>query len=268
VRRASGCFIAAATLLAACSRPAPPTPTAEPPAPTAEPPAPSVTDTALACVPSDSAVPANAAPVPRVPLPAIATKVEEKDGNVLVTGADGRVAELTGLGLDVQPVLSPERRRVLFLRALPGEEHRRDLYLARLDGSTPVVILRDDPTRAVAGNGEFPWMTDLSDPAFFPDGKRAAFSVPDARGEVVVSVDLATKEARWIGSGFGHGYLLVPRGPYAGDLLLFKHRYYVGEPGSYDVCVLVDGRTGKEKLKLKGESNCDDAPEVRAQLHY
>jgi hypothetical protein len=176
--------------------------------------------------------------------------------------------ELTSSGLDAQPVLSPERRRVLFLRRLPGEKYRRDLYLARLDGSPPEVLVHDDPTRAVVGDG-YPWVTGLADPAFFPDGKRAAFSVEDGRGEAIMGVDLETKTVAWINSAFGWSHILVPRGPFAGDLVLYKHRYYLDRNGTYDQCWLVDGHTGKWKVNLTSvDGDCNDSPAMRARLRY
>jgi hypothetical protein len=230
-------FVTAAALAAAlaCSRPAPP-PGPEPVSPTVVASA-TLAFSAAAAATSESL--ADPLP-PRVPGPA--KGVHDEDGNLVVTTADGRSIRLTSTG---------------------------DLYLAELDGSAPEVLVRDDPARSVLENGEYPWLSGLTSPEFFPDWKHATISVPDGRGEAILDVDIASKRVRWINSAFGWKHVLVPRGPYAGDLILYKHRYYVGKAGTYDQCWLVDGRTGTWKINLTSvDHECDDSPAMRARLRY
>jgi hypothetical protein len=198
--------------------------------------------------------------------------VHADHGNIIATDAQGHVARLTSTGWDSDPVLSPEARRVLFLRKLadvPSSDppyYRHDVYLVRTDdGEPPEVIVADEPTRSVHGDGRYPWMTGLNTPEFFPDGRRIAISIDYLRGECIVTVDLETKKVVFIAAAFGHDHVLIPRGPHAGDFVLDL----LPDVHSGDECWLVDGMTGKKKRNLTSvDPRCVDTQRMRAALQY
>src|SRR6266446_1086774 len=53
--------------------------------------------------------------------PSKAQSVFAKDGNVFITDGSGQTKQLTTLGRDSQPSLSPDRRRIAFVRSTPGK---------------------------------------------------------------------------------------------------------------------------------------------------
>lgn len=255
---------------AACSRRASiatePAVTARPAAPPMEPAAPAPTASALE--------PAAASRRPARPtrLPGPAALVHEEDGNLVVTDAAGKVAELTHLGRDADPKLAPDGRHVAFARRRPGHDASspRDLFLVGCDGTPPELLVEANPSRTIGSHEDDPPLIYPGLMGFFPDGQRIAFTVPNGRGDAIVSVDIATRKLTWVASAFGHEHLLVPSGPFAGDLVVYKHLYDPGPTGgTHDECWLVDGKTGKKKLDLSVDSReCDDSPALRRRLGW
>jgi hypothetical protein len=260
------------TLLLSACRDASPVAQAEPTAlaPSASAVAPLPTASATASI---GAAPA---PLPEMPraLGGPAVEATIVDANVIVRDAQGNSARLTELRRDSNAKLSPDGLRVLFLRSVkPGDPsaRRRDVMLIGVDGGEPRTLVADDPTKNLAGkpmtDGSTA-MTGLELGGFFPDGKRAALSADDFTRQYVLSVDLASGATKELNESWAHDFFIVPKGPYAGDLLLY--RMLRGRPGgSVSECWLVDGHTGRDKLQLTGTlGHCADRPDMRAKLKY
>jgi len=178
--------------------------------------------------------------------PSVAQSVRIERGNVVYVAAGGAPRRLTSMGLDSFAVLSPDGGTVAFVRRTPGVEvdaasgpaEATELWIVRTDGTGARRLVRgwgaEDMERMLAG---------FTHPAFSPDGGRVYFlsSAWVTSGAVHV-VDLATGAERYVCPG--NSLEVVPRGEYAGHLVVSQHRYFVGGSGSYDWLWLVtpDGR--------------------------
>ena len=193
---------------------------------------------ALACVPSGLR----------------AQKVGAEGGNVVFTDAAGRAVNLTDTGRDSAPDLSPDGRRVVFVRATPGrtvetaagEEEVTELWMVRTDGGKPTRLVQGkadpEPQRMLAG---------LQSPQFAPDGTRVFFlSVAWATSGAVHVVELTTGKQRFVCPG--NALEVVRAGKYRGHLLVQQHRYFLGG-GSYDWFWLL-GEDGKKEVGPVGEN--------------
>src|SRR5437660_9310569 len=107
-----------------------------------------------------------------------AQSVFAKDGNVFIRHRPGQTKQLTTLGCDSQPSLSPDRTRVAFVRRTPGktvqtslsDTEATELWVVNSDGKQPELLVSgkedEDPKRSLA---------DFSSPQFSPDGRRIYF---------------------------------------------------------------------------------------------
>jgi hypothetical protein len=170
--------------------------------------------------------------------PLAAQTVTAVHGDLVLTRPGAAPLRLTDSGRDHSPVLSPDGQRVVFVRgAGTGAQGPTELWIvdARGGGERRLVAARmsDQPKQS---------LSDLQDPAFSPDG-RVVYFLSDAwvTSGAVHAVDLATGRERYVCPG--NSLEVVPRGEYAGHLVVQQHRYFVGG-GSYDWYWLVtpDGR--------------------------
>lgn len=155
----------------------------------------------------------------------------------------GATALSTGIGLDLDPQLglpavswSPQSDRLVFAGVAP--DGRRDIYVARADGSETKVI--------------GPATRYRSDPAWSPDGRLIAFRGLDPAEQASLSEYHATAGLyvihpdgtgeRELARGSG-GSWQYRRPLWAPDPAVSLIATNVGEPGVYDVAVF-DGGTG------------------------
>ena len=167
-------------------------------------------------------------------LAASAQSVSIREGNIFFNAAGGQ-RQLTSLGRDSDPSLSPDGRTVVFVRGTPGrmiatgsgDEEATELWTIDVDGKKAQMILRgkadQEPTRILAG---------LNSPHFAPDGSRIYFaSAAYATSGAIHVFDLRTKKEKFVCAGFNPE--VVQSGEYQGNLIVQQHKYFV-DGGSYD----------------------------------
>lgn len=181
-----------------------------------------------------------------LPSAAVAQSVTVRGGNVFYRASESAQArQLTSAGVDREPRLSPDGRRVAFIRGTPGDSvetatgygETTELWTIRVDGSDARRWVRgrasDEPARALA---------QLRTPQWSPDGQRVYFqSSAWVTSGAVHALDLAAGTERFVAPG--NSLEVVPRGEFAGHLLVEQHRYFLAG-GSYDWIWLLtpDGR--------------------------
>jgi WD40-like Beta Propeller Repeat len=168
---------------------------------------------------------------------AIAAKpvVEAKEGNVFLRPGDGGAKQLTQSGQDSTPVLSPDGRWIVFVRAVPGKTietgsgavDAAELWQIRADGKEPTLLVSpraaEDPRNLIAS---------FQDVSFSADGRHVFFVTPAyATSGAVHAVDTTNRRRRFVMAG--NGVEVVPSGEYKDCLLVEQHRYFIGG-GSFD----------------------------------
>ena len=131
--------------------------------------------------------------------------------------------------------LSPDGRFVTYVRPTPGrivdtalgEMEATELWISRVDGSEARMLIRgiysDSPKKSIVGIG---W------PQFSPNGRRIYFlSSAWVTSEAVHVIDLESGHENYLCDG--NSLEVIPRGKYAGYLIVNQHRYFLGG-GSYD----------------------------------
>lgn len=137
--------------------------------------------------------------------------------------------------VDYERNLSPDGRFVAFIRPTPGqtidtvygEMEATELWISRVDGSEAKMLVRgtysDSPKKTIAG---------ISTPQFSPDGRKIHFlSIAWVTSEAVHVIDLKSGNEHYLCDG--NSLEVIPRGKYAGHLIVNPHRYFLGG-GSYD----------------------------------
>jgi hypothetical protein len=165
-------------------------------------------------------------------LPAI--KVESGDVWIRLA-ADAPFRRLTSVRLVKEASLSPDERWVGYVMDTPGDTVQggsgpvaaTEIWLIRVDGSGARRLVRGHDLSVNDHIGDFQALK------FSPDGTRLYFSseaaaVSDAVH--VVRIDSGQESVVCI----GELHDVIPRGRYAGDLVLGQHRYLGQRPGSYD----------------------------------
>ena len=189
--------------------------------------------------------------------PSKAQSVFAKDGNVFIRHSPGQTKQLTTLGCDSQPSLSPDRTRVAFVRRTPGktvqtslsDTEATELWVVNSDGKQPELLVSgkedEDPKRSLA---------DFSSPQFSPDGRRIYFmSVGWVTSGAVHVVDIQSKRESFVSPG--NTLDVIQKGKYRGYLIAQKHKYFFGaKVGSYDHYWLLTPN-GKEIRRIGGERN-------------
>ncbi|AQV96434.1 hypothetical protein BJN34_21435 [Cupriavidus necator] len=168
------------------------------------------------------------------------------EGNIVFTDDNGVARHLTTSGLDSAPTLSPDGRRVAFVRRVPdrtvdtalGSECADQIWVIGADASGARRLVEGwdhmDPKRALAG---------LRSPSFSPDGRSIYFlSTAWATSQAVHVVSLDDGREHFVTDG--NTLEVVYAGKYKGTLVVNKHKYWLGG-GSYDWFWLVSP-TGRE----------------------
>jgi len=177
---------------------------------------------------------------------AVETVVEAKGGNIFLRSGQNAAKQLTTSGRDSAPVLSPDGRWIVFVRALPGKKIRTgvgdtdaaELWQIKSSGEEPSILVaphEDENMQKVIANFE--------DVRFSTDGRYVYFvtSAYATSGAVHV-VDTTCRKVKFLMPG--NGLEVVPSGEYQDCLLVGQHRYFIGG-GSYDWIWLFQ-KDGKE----------------------
>ncbi|MBV8124734.1 MAG: hypothetical protein JOY60_09525 [Burkholderiaceae bacterium] len=172
---------------------------------------------------------------------ALAQTVAVQEGKVIYTDGAGKDHALTQQGLDQSATLSPDHRCIAFVRATParwidvgpGKAQATEIWIVRTDGTGAHRILSgrdsDKPEQALA---------DMASLQFSPDGRLLYFkSKAWVTSDAVHAVDLKTGREHFVQDG--NALDLLRSGPYAGDLLVRRHKHWLGG-GSYDWVWLLD----------------------------
>ena len=170
-----------------------------------------------------------------------AQQVSVQNGNVILAGRT-----LTNSGHDSEPVLSPDKKWIIFVRTVPdkkistgaGEANATELWQIRADGKEPTVLVRpkesDKMENVLAG---------FSKPEFSTNGKLVYFlSEAWTTSGALHVVDTTNGKEHFVCPAAEFG--VVQSGEYRDDLLVQQHRYFIGG-GSYDWFWLLK-RDGKE----------------------
>jgi hypothetical protein len=169
-----------------------------------------------------------------------AGQVTENQGNVYYHNDQGNVLQLTFSGKDSQPVLSPDGKQLVFVRASQNDE----LWIMNVSGDNAHSILIGHNDEDVKKN-----LTELNNLLFALDGKAVYFlSAAWVTSNAIHKVDLTTNKQHFVTDG--NSLELVPSGKYKGYLIVSKHKYHKGG-GSYEDYWLVSPK-GKA-IKSLGE---------------
>ncbi|HSP62197.1 MAG TPA: hypothetical protein VLQ90_04365 [Pyrinomonadaceae bacterium] len=187
--------------------------------------------------------------------PSKAQSVFAKDGNVFITDRSGQTKKITSLGRDSQPSLSPDWRRIAFVRSTPGKKvqtslgdaEATELWLVDSDGEQLELLVsgkeNGDPKKSLA---------DFSSPQFSPDGRRIYFmSTGWVTSGAVHVVDIHSKRESFVSPG--NTLEVIQKGKYRGYLIVQEHKYFSGaKVGSYDHYWLLTPN-GREIRRIGGE---------------
>ncbi len=178
-------------------------------------------------------------------IPAYGQAVSVKDGNIHFTDKSGQTTALTSGGRDSTPLLAPDGKWVVFVRAVEGktiatgsdEVEPTELWQVRVDAKEATLLLKvRDTGKPETGIAAFRSLQ------FSTNGKLVYFVTPAwaVTGAVYV-VDTTNRKVRYLFPG--SDVKVVPSGEYKDHLLVLQHRYFVGG-GSYDWYWLVrpDGK--------------------------
>ena len=183
--------------------------------------------------------------------------VTESRGNIYLTTNDGSQLVLTRLGLDSDPVISPDGQKVAFIRVVgrATEEGVPDFT------SLLVHDLRTGEASEFSGtmnNGRE--IATFSNPVFSLDGGFVYVEVPEyATSNSVYQINLSTRAIRKVVDG--NQTRVIRSGRYRGYLLVWRHQYY-GAPsfGSYEAAYVVRP-DAKEMFEVRAARNDEAALE-------
>jgi hypothetical protein len=161
--------------------------------------------------------------------------VEVKDGNIILHPTEGEAKTLTKTGRDSAPVLSPDGKWIVFVRAVPGkkiatgsgDEDAAELWQIDAAGKEPLLLVK--PREAEEMKEVIATFKELQ---FSTDGRLVYFVTPAwATSGAVHVVDTTNRKEHFVVAG--EGLKVIRTGEYKDCLLLGQHRYFLGG-GSYD----------------------------------
>ena len=165
-----------------------------------------------------------------------AQTVTVERGDVYVRANDAEPAkQITSLGDVQEAVLSPDHKTIAFIRDTPevivftgdGDCPAGEIWVVRVDGTGSRRLLRG--RKATKMDQVLGGLRELQ---FSPDGKKIYFtSQAWATSGAVHVVEIESGAERFVCGG--NLMQVIPRGRYAGHLILSQHRYFLGH-GSYD----------------------------------
>lgn len=205
----------------------------------------------LTAAPRAHGQPAPVANAKKASTPAVTVEA----GNLFLHPATGAPTQLTRLGLDERPVLSPDGQRVAFRRRTPGRTlesatdtvEAGELWIIDATGQNARKLLTEHASDQ-SGNVERT-LIGLSQLQFSPDGKVLYFwSEAAVVTGTIHALTLATGQERFVCPG--NRFHVLSTGRHQGMLSVNQHRYFV-LGGSFDWYWLISP-DGKE-LGVIGE---------------
>jgi hypothetical protein len=182
-------------------------------------------------------------------------EVVERDGNIYSIDKSGREIRLTSSGVDLEPSLSADKKRVTFLRENPNiiihssaadcpDKFRseclspaREIWVMASDGS-------HDPRLVVSREHfEHGILDYFMKPTFSNDSSEVYFLAPRwVTSHALYAVDIQDFSVRFVTAGSSLD--IVRNGKWADHIIVQKHKYFLGS-GSYDWYWLIssDGKT-------------------------
>ncbi len=175
-------------------------------------------------------------------------KVFEKDSCIYSSQEDKADIKLTNSGKDRSPVLSPDGKKIVFIRkskekaydptegVLPRDAFADQLWIIDVDGSNEKMLVQDknpDISDVFSWRGEdvVGFIKDES-LQFSPDGKTVYFLTPAwVTSSALRAVNIDGSSSRFIAGG--DNLKVIDKGGYKGNLIITQHRYYI-TGGSYD----------------------------------
>lgn len=161
--------------------------------------------------------------------------VEANGGNIFLRSGEGEAKQLTTSGRDSAPVLSPDGRWIVFVRALPGKKigtgigdiDAAELWQINASGKEPTLLVAPREAENMQNV-----IANFQDVQFSSDGRYVFFVTPAyATSGAVHVVDTTNRKERFLMAG--GGLEVIHSGEYRDCLLVAQHRYFVGG-GSYD----------------------------------
>jgi hypothetical protein len=210
-----------------------------------------------------------------------------ENGNVFIKYQNDKAKQVTFSGLDEQPSLSYDLKKIVFLRNIPGkvyinESLLNDVQLPGLVGSDKngdyvnlgqifILDLDDMSEQKIFDSGivkdkyikngkkftdVFDIISFINNSFFSIDNNKIYFkSAAWATSEAVFSVDVNTEQMAFISDG--NSLNLIKEGSFTGNLLISKHKYFKDANGSYDHYFVIDDN-GQE---IKDVGNFSKTPE-------
>ena len=161
--------------------------------------------------------------------------VEATSGNIFLRSQTGEATQLTASGRDSTPVLSPDGRWIVFVRAVPGKKistgldfiDAAELWQMRASGKEPTRLVA--PREAENMQNVIATFENIQ---FSSDGRWVFFVTPAwATSGAVHVVDTTNGKERFLMAG--SELEVIHSGEYRDCLLVRQHRYFIGG-GSYD----------------------------------
>jgi hypothetical protein len=188
------------------------------------------------------------------------SSVRIENGNIFFQGPDSPEIKVTDLGMDRDAQLSPDGRRIVFIRAHgSGTEDDDELILAQVDGRQVTVssILR--------GPAKFQSVSSKlkRNPQWAPDGRLIFFLVHFGDTSFgLVKLDMESKKLTSISDAIH--YYVVPRGKYAGNIVAHKRKHTLVFPWYWYWLLDTDGR---EIGPIGDSSNLDEFEDRYVRIH-
>jgi hypothetical protein len=166
---------------------------------------------------------------------ATAQSVSVQNGNICIADQTGELKPLTTSGLDSQPVLSPDRRWIVFVRGTPdktiptgaAESRATELWQIGADGKNATLLVHPKQSEKMETI-----LADFSKLQFSGDGRYVFFlSAAWATSGAVHVVDTKTRKEHFVCPG--NDLEVIQAGKYRNCLLVQQHRYFLGT-GSFD----------------------------------
>ena len=180
-------------------------------------------------------------------------KVFLKKGNIYYCPSDKEKIQLTKSGKDRYPVLSPNGKKIVFIRkssekaylSVEGEDYNTpeglladQIWIVDSDGKNEKMLVKDRQPNEATGNDVTreleKTIAHIDDSlCFSPDSKTVYFvSSAWATTSALHSVNIDGSNEHFI-AGANTLEKVIDKGEYKGDLIISQHRYFVGG-GSYD----------------------------------
>ena len=177
-------------------------------------------------------------------------KVFVEKGNIYYCPSGNQRIQLTKSGKDKLPLLSPDGKKVVFIRKSKekaydpidgdGSSERLDpfadqIWAIDIDGTNEKMLVRDYNPEIKEGYDKMK-VEDvigfIEDMKFSPDGKTIYFLIEAwVTSSALHAVNIDGSNEHFITDA--NTLKIIDKGDYKGDLIISQHRYYVGA-GSYD----------------------------------